>query len=1371
MAVRFRGIESAIQSGNIDKISRALTAAKNETHLSAFLQQNDITSKQSILGLMALVLPLASHDDVKLRMQSQTFISYWSSLLSAFSPNLLRSAFSEIDTSALQPPAQAALFTFWAHSLRSVAKSQRQQLVGTCHSLLLGTKAEYLTNVTNDVWELIRETVQTETLKSIIVFLIDSPLAKTVAFLCQKSPQHFFSIVAVRSSLQFIKELIGFWPAEKQIDPNVLKNVLLNHINGTNSSTRSTSLEIMCLLLERYNIKGKPVHPPATDMPFWRETITAVIGIYKESTIAQKSAIIGLLKEACKIKLVSLDDVKQFLNFEASTPSPIIVASIHLSSLFINNGMIPEKLLDFLHLQAIERDPIIYISIFEFLQESFNELYKIVPNSATELLNLCLNPLPRYFVEKVQAIQLLKRIDFKCFPERKLKTSIMEIVLKFIEDPHPSVIAEIPSLLEQVNLQLPLTSLNWFENASSYLPLISSIDPSFVVEMIDTGLLPPASYEISIDMILQQVRRMKTLRNAEAIFSRVMSVLIAGLKALDLPFDKCLLATQSADWNHISSALPELLDVVSGPLLSSTFGKIMNSSILIIASIVSQCRIDSNVVIGLLEVCVALSQAFTSAVCSLVVSLKEMSDILFPKAKERIQETVDLFFQQQFPFDVAEPVALACLQLGVQSSICGPYIYTSAETSRKVLLFLAKENDDLPLSSAFLVAKKREEYMKLCAGEIPFDDWVYEEDEDEAILDVFSEVNVIDFSALPNYKKKAVLDHKKVFKFQTEDITKDEMNEDTISIEQVEERKQVFLETPITEKQKQRKDQSVPKWYQQPEDAAVDCKEEEEKAEEVYEHVNVLPDSIYPHREQTVADLLGFLWFSFRKLSIDEWKTVEHFVLKAVDDDRLLSACLAYATRHSLPINKDKWCNKLQLERRHFKLLAATILLSLIELPLTPIQATFIEDVMIELGYINATEENVMQSLRQETGLALLAVQKIASLIGCVQQISTKEDVINQIDLILDAPIEESARTLSLLFEELPPSFIDRFELPPGIEALRLAVPVAIEVCNPQRSQIEASIIEKLLNYCYQCTDLNKLLFIINALRHCDLNEAQETKFEEIAENIGFSHPLSHLSLLRILPTLTIYKRKSLGYAGSFNTLLERAHLMTSSFTRCLCQCYLSRGLDINDDAKKLFKELPKVFFEFLPYNYELVDFKLVDQKLLISQESCLYLHPVTKQTLALARKTMSSCESAAPRLTRQLLNVDNLKSLFNTVNDETAVIEVSQQLLNLASSDFRFVHSVIDVMNILIDYTPVDGLVMMSLSGTFSGGRNFPSILIALDMIGKQIKKHPEAVAMSDEALNNMMAGLFTNEERLKLFNDEDRAHALSVALKGGSI
>lgn len=634
---------------------------------------------------------------------------------------------------------------------------------------------------------------------------------------------------------------------------------------------------------------------------------------------------------------------------------------------------------------------------------------------------------------------------------------------------------------------------------------------------------------------MKQKIKMKRLRNAEAIFSRVMSVLIAGLKALDLPFDKCLIATQCQDWEHISNALPSLLDIVSEPLLSSTFGKIMNSSILIISSIVSQCRIDSTIVIGLLNVCVMLSQAFTSAVCSLVVSLKEMSDILFPKAKGDIQEIVDLFFQQPFPFDVAEPVALAYLQLGVESTVCGPYVYTSAETSRKVLSILAKGKDDLPSSAAFLAAKDREDYMKLCASEIPFDDWIYLEDEDEATLDIFSDIRVRDFTVLPNYKKKAAINHRKVFKFEAEGFLEDGANQEAIRIDSIEENKTTFLETPISEKEKLRRDKPAPKWYKPQEITEEVAQEEVCDERDNYDRVNVLPDSIYPHREQSVADLLGFLWFSFRKLSLEEWKTVENFVLKVIDDNRILSACLSYATRHSLPIKKDEWCNKLQLERKHFKLLAATILLSLIELPLTQIQARFIEDVMIELGYINAIEENVMQSMRQETGLELLAVQRIAFLTGCIPEISTKADVISQIDLILETSIEESSRMLSLMFDELPLSFIDRFELPPGVRALRLAVPVAIEVCEPQRTRIEPSIVDKLINYCYQCTDYNKLLFTINALRHCDLSEDQEQKFEEIAENIGFTYPLSHLSLLRILPTLTQYKRMSLGYGSSFN--------------------------------------------------------------------------------------------------------------------------------------------------------------------------------------------------------------------------------------------
>ena len=1425
MSVKFRALESAIQNGAVDRISKALNSTKSDVSISSFLDQNDPLAKQSILSLMQLVLPLTCHDDVKLRMQSQSFVSYWGSLLSAFSPNLLRSVFSEIDTTTLQPAAQAALFTFWAHSLRSVAPHQREQLVGTCHSLLLTTKSEYLTHVTMDVWAVIRETMSLETLKSIIVFLADSPLAQTVAFLCQKSPNYYFDIIVKRASLQFIKEMLGFWPKERQIDITLLKEMLLTNLNGSNSSLKSTSIEICNILLTRYNDQ----HPSATDTAVWKEMFEVLLNIYNNSTIAQKAAIIDTFALATKCGLVSLDSMEQFLVYNNQIPSPLLVSIIHLTGHFIKKNKIPNLFLPFIRKMAIERDPIIFISILEMLTDSFNELYKIVPEQTTELLNLCLTPLSRYFVEQIHIIQLLKNIDFTVFNESKMKVSPMTILLTFIEDPHPSVIQEVPSFIEKLNLQLPLTSLNWFENANSYLPLMENIDPSFVVELIDACLLPPASYELSINTILSQVRQQKTLQNPNLLYQRVLNVIIAGMKALGLPYER-LLTPMTNEWEYITNSLPSLLDMVTEPLLSSTFGKILNSSVLILASIISQVtNLTFYIVSSLLDICKVLSPAFTEASCTFAVALKRLVDKRFKKNRTIFKEKLATFFEQQFPFESAEPVAISSIQVSLNSH-CAPYVITAAETSRKVLSKLAEKSEELPHGPAFLAAKNNIEYMKQCAKEIPFDDWIYENEDEETLLQ-FSDIIINDFTTLTNTKKKVALKHKELFKFNEE--VKYEESTEKIKLPTLEPNEPIFMSLPLTENPLKRSQESAPKWYKTlmrnhtlsstylasenstEFESSTDDKVPEEEDDGIeglegapkdWKDIKVLPDTIYPHRDQNFADLLGFLWFSFRKLSMNEWRIVEYYVLNQTEDERMLAACLAYASRNNFPILKDKWCNKLTLDRKHFKLLSMTLLLFLLNKPLSRTQAVFIEDVIIELGYITAgEEENILRALKQERGLALLCIQQIAFLLGYSthQTVATKSDVIHNIDnILLNCSDENLPRTLALIFDELPSSFIDRFELPPGVPSLKLTLPAAIEIVPPQRTKLDVGLVEKLLVFCDNLSNevikenkestegpqenenpqdgltqflyLSKsqkedlFLFISNLLRHCELDHDQEDTYEDlIIDNFGISCPIANLKLLRLYPTLSSYRRVSSGVGSQYGALYDMAQNLPPSFTRGLAQCFLSRNVEINDEYRKLFATLPKVFYELLPLNFEKISKDLVNKSLFISEESCLYVRPVTKQILAQARQTMVICESAAPRLTEQLLHLDDLKLLFNSANDETAVSELCQQLLTLANSEFRYIHNVINIMDILIKSTPIDSLIMMAVSATFTNGKNFVSILIVIDMITKQISKnHPENVSMSVETLNQMVEGILTDEKRKELFREKDKCLALSVAL-----
>lgn len=1341
MIPKLKVLEQAVQANDPSKISKALHQVKVDLQISQLVDQNSHDSKQIISRLMTLALPLTCHEDLTIRVEANAFISYWGSLLSGFAPNLLRTILTEIDTSQLQPPSQAVLFTFWCLTLRSVNPCQRQQLIGTCQTFIKATKPEFLQKVPQDVWMLIRESMSKENLDKIIDFLINSPLASTVAFLSQKSPEEYFEYVVKKSKLEFTKEFLENWPKERSIDVAILEETIISSLRDTNSTTRSNAIEIVFLLLQRYY-----KHPPSKDIAFWTHVLNTICEIYKSSTIAQQSAILDCFTICCRLKLINKDNLKQFLAYDESIPTPLLISSTKLTALFVKEHLIPDNFLAFMEKQAIERDPLIFISIIELLTECFDELYKIVPTHATRVINLCLNPLPKYFVEQIQLIKLLENIDFTQFSPSLLTISFEDIVLTFISNPHPSVIQELPHFLEKLSISLEYSHLDWFENAQSYLPLITNIDPSFVVEMIDAGLLPPGAYELSVRTILDQVQRRPCLK-ADELFQRVLSVLLSSLSTLGFSFDRAVLSSQVTQWFHISKALPELLELINEPIMQSTFGQIVNASVLILADIISQCTPSFSTVAGLFDVCRFLSNAFTSSVCKLVVALREYAETKFPDLHSIVAGQVSFFFAQQFPFDCAVAVALSSF-MAAPGSACGPYVLTAAESSREVLAAMDRRGGKLPVSNAFLAAKNNMEYIKQCAAEISYNQWIVEE-EDEPIIKELRNIKITDFSTLSPLQIEIYERNRESFNFTkpAAEVCGDEL----IEIAQLDNRKPKFCDLPLKSDELEHDPSKVPPWYKPSDKAKSEVKKQ-------YKYVDILaePNILYPHRKPSPADLTGFLWFSFRPVTQEQWYSIEKFCLERCKNERLTAAFFSYASRHKLPVSTDDWCQRLIVDRRnHFRFLSNLLLLSMIEKPLTPSNARFIEDVMIGLGHITADAEYLRRALTEESGLSYLACQAIFNLVSD----DCEEVIIKDIKTILAMPYTDSIPTISkLFFPPAPQSRVDRFALPPGVSVIVPSLPSAVEPLLPMQEEIPQELINGIMD---TFDEGNFSIFMLPVLSHSKLTDEQDKRLATFIDGVSYMFPYSLLESIRAIKDLHPIRRIGNAEAMYVTTIEEQLPHFPPSYTRHFIKMYLrhKEELDNNEDIKRLTAKLPHVYFELLPIGFEKVADNLMDERFGRMEESACLVSPLNRQLLFESRGAMSKCESRAAFIAKCLLSSSTLSYASGSANQETAVSDVAQTLFELCARRFRFCSTTVEVLRTIVETAGADTLSCFAASQESVNGTNFVNTVIAVRSLSKRLGENGNYILQ-------MASNLCKKEKRKDAFSDNDHLHALALAL-----
>ncbi|OHT02349.1 hypothetical protein TRFO_07205 [Tritrichomonas foetus] len=1087
-----RSLSTAFKESDVKRTEQIFYDITHSLTVVHFDPLNSKYQSDLLISMMNTVLPFLSHSNLKMRLQAESFLGHWSSLISAFSPDSLLNSYNFFDAvSTLQPNAQAIIFNFFTNTICSIPPSQRIIHIGTCHCMLMSSKPALLTKLAQDVWVLLRAELTVSNVASIVKFLVNSSIPKVVSFLCMKDPDELFPIVARDANLQFLKEFIPHWPTYVIVDVNLLRDRIVESLNSSNSSDISAGIEIVQLIADRMFIP-----PLLSQFNSWKAILNAMNELLASNkcTVSHKAALIDLSASLSKFEMISQRELQKFLVFNLDLPTTLQVSIIKLSACFVIRRKLPVGLIEYLKKQAILRDPLLYVAVLNFLQKCFNDFFLIAPQEAKNLLDLCLHPLPRYFVEQLQILRLFNHIDWNVFLIDMLPMKLIDIILGFLKEPHPSVVSKLSKFIQKMRIELPYAELNWFEDSSYYLSIFHNLDPSFIIELLDANMIPSASYPIATEAIAESLTR-QIIDNENAqqsapnspsnspkrsiympfnsssfpasfiphfdssydqkdesnssnnnpisshiymqVFSRAIPIILEGIKALGFELDsnmKSLIPLISNNWARYSEKMPQLLEIISESFPESTFGKIIENSLKLIVLSVNEIKLKTENIIGLINIARIFASCFTDTTCQLLLKLKDI------KFDSRIQSAILHFFDRALPFSHAEIIALTAVQTIPWENLLKlkEYLEVAADTNGEILIILDLiTNENAEPHKSFLALKNNHEYVEKCMEIYEFDEWMITRDDFDYI------------STLSNIKAELE---------KLDDIHKEVIH--------------LYPKT-FSVKRKQRKysragdftfkfDDSISLGYEY-------ASMENIQPETIVEKPNpAVPFNPYNSSSPSRTELFTFLWFSDRSIEsiqvsnketnenldnnerVSKWSEIEKYAIEISDDEKFVAAFFSYARRKNLHIDLKEWPSLLSVNRNSdYSLISVALYFSFIKNTkyneLDSNQLDLIERTAIELGIQTASEFNLLQAVKTLTGLDKLVIESIISIdssrFGEIPYFS-----ITKIEEIFEI-MKNDANSMFLpdclhilsqnLLPSLPISHHEQFNFPPNVDVIK----------------------------------------------------------------------------------------------------------------------------------------------------------------------------------------------------------------------------------------------------------------------------------------------------------------------------------------------
>ncbi|OHT07785.1 hypothetical protein TRFO_23895 [Tritrichomonas foetus] len=1300
--------------------------------------------KPDILPLtLQTILPLACSDSVSLRFQAESFLTRLSTILSAFSPAYLITAYKDVKTDELQPTAQSLMLNYYAIALHFLEPSQRSAHIETCHTLLLNSEPKYLRHLTKSDWALLSNSFSVSMFVSIIKFLLssnDKILIAVMEFLI-KSPETMLPLILERSDLQFLKVLIPEIPNYLHIPISLLKNRLISSFKSDNATDVSGAIEVVFLLMKRKRLSSEKSN--------WIEIFNEIGNLWSETqTISLKSAIINLYSNAAEQKLVPVAILRRFFKFDLELSTPILVSIIYACQIYIKiTEEIPKGLIKLLKNVLFERDPLLYVAAIELLATDFNIMFQKMPNTAKNLLSLCLNPLPHYFVEQIAITHLLGNIDWniqsqnendlskvdennnnKIFmntgnrcPLDQFKELIPNIILNFIEKPHQSLIPEIKVLIEKLNIEIPITKLNWYESASFYLPLVNNCDPFFVIELLDSYLIRAASFSMAADYLIKCITpENKAL--SEILFNRALYVTFKAIDALKLELKMVspIYKMVSRQWKKVASSLYELLPVINDSLLNTHFGQIVNSCLKIISATVKFIDIQTNHAIDIVRIAKIFATAFTTTSCSIVSGISERF------TDSNFRQEITKYFTSTFQFDDAVQVSLTAIECLNDSElpIVKDYINVASDYNRIVLLMY---RDMTTLHNTFLAFKNdpdMRDYVKNCIDQIPFDNWQIEET-DCLFISNLRNIKINNFDALDEFHQKVVKRFPETF-----EILNQKEYDNTFLVEDIPDSLNlgVIPETVEGEKGKF-------------EDDELDYENDEKR-----EKIEAVPFSPYNNIQPCKSLFYGFLWNSSRKLSDDDFIKAENYAL-SLNDSKITVAFLSYALKFNYQIQINAWTKNIKISYNDQpSTVAFCILASFIkatkkkwdELP--DDQISLIHRILEKYGFHDAQPYTLVKIFKEEHGLIRMVAEAIISIdlerfaeFPLFADIfKDKENFENKLDDILEMMKDENNIYLSYEFVSLFSRFLapkanfsqyEQFLFPKGIELINHYYPSKIGIEQFQSTLEKPEIREKVINFFENNRNFDSFLF--HVIFHFEMKTEEFKRAIVPLGSFSASHPLYTHKLL--------FEQADNDPTTSISIFIFDSNT-PPSYTREIVSLFVSPccpSLPLYE-LRNVAAKLRPVFSALLFSDYDMFSPSLCDTSFPMPDEEYLLLsnpQNINIEKVNNLKSYFTKATTASNIIANQFYKLDPniLCKVFNTNSADAALIELNQKLIDTVINKLNYMSISIEIMKTILANTQFMQMCMIAVSDNFLNAEQKINVFFMLKLLDEKMEESEE--------------------------------------------
>ena len=1194
--------------------------------------------------------------------------------------------------------------------------------------MLMGSQPGLLTRVTMDVWRMLRNELSLNNIKSVVTFLLNSPLANVVSFMCLSNPDSLLPIVMTRSELQFLKEFVRKWPKNKHIDASLIGNRILESLAADSYNDISTGLEIAELLLKRMT------RPPFRhEIEIWRNIFISVESRWESATISHRAAMIDLFCSATRFGIVSMQDLSRFLVYDSEFPTVYQASIIHVSTVFLLDEKIPSGLLDYYEKLAIDRDPTLFIAVLESLRKTFNFLYRMRPNKSRRILELCVDPLPQYYVEQIHLIRLIRKID----SEGRQFLNLSNIVAGLLVEPNPMVLDELTGFIRELDIEVPYSNLDWFENASSYLSVLRKVSPSFVVELLDEEIIPLTAFPSAAKSIMENKDLSEIITH---LLPKAISLVFAGIKELSFDLSseaKSLMTFGEKCTDETKELLRQMIQITDQNLPDTSFGKIMEACLHIIAFSMPELTLSLANLIGLIDICCLLGVSFTEP-CSKIIT-----KVLETRNNQQIRKRINQFFALPLHFDSAENVSFAAVSSLPEPDLLSliDYIDTAAETNRDYLLILYLITDDISsmrVHRTFLALRPFcMEYVNRCAEELPFSEWELREGDDDAYFELL--------------EKKIEL---------TEDL------DDTHAI-WVGKFPDAFSTTSAQNEVVSREDLQfslgMATFLQS--DVGSSSIELDDAADEVISETNEsVPYDPYHFKQLSNTELLCFLWFSSRHC--EGWDEIQRYVMRHFVDVRLVAAFFAYAHRRKMPVDVLAWASKIRIDRNNrFSLVAASLYFKMVKCKwneLTETQKCLINRVLLEFGIEDDTEFSLMKSYYSTSGLRKMVISSI------IEIDTSRFDESPIITALFDAELNLEDRLDELLeilksgpnemvynimanrwFPGLEVSEFEHITYPEMIEYCHQFMKVKIGISKLERITIPEEQIDTLLDFMESFGTSNN--FLCHVLSNVVLTERQNLRLMRL---LWPGNPL-------YCQALAVRVNKKSKLAAEFPQFVNDHQYLLQEFPENSPPSYsrqlLKVLLDPSHSIKKSIGSIKPVFYELLFDGYELIDHRFVDGRFPCPVD---YDQFQTREM----RHLFASSHSRLHVIVETLFGFDNdrLCRLFHVMSPDLAVLELASTFVACLRTERRYVFDTIYVTKAIMKRASLEPLMSIFMSDDFLNNGDIKDVYIIL----KLYLRHLRATDLSEELVQMMIENKIQDSSRRDLIQNENVTEGLSQIL-----